>query len=1564
MVKSMKEFASRFRRGKTAGKQKTEVNSARSVKSEKLKAIEKTKSKGSVGRSLKRQKREQLRQLLDSFPRELAAGEEAVVTDVARMVQREIERELDQLSADERAAGDDGDRRAGAGGGGSDSEFYSSRLEVRRQVSVATRPEPRTPGSEYDSWAEQEDNFNKIYEPIDFRVRLDSWRDMSREEMLDNVRSQRLRRELRHLSRSEILARIATLHRNPTQLRRRRRSGDERHGQERRQVHVEADVRVVRRGRDLERRAPEGHSDTDFDESEYVSRSDVLRNLKGGRREADGGHSAVKARNGFSGGDGGSGGSRKFVSRLEMTLTPVAGAPPRRPRFDASSASDWDSCSCTSCGCDTCSVSSAATIVRRGHHREYVVNDAASERSECDSWSAAESSKKTSDNVIMEQEHRLKALSRLDDEKKRKLGAEIVEMVQPVSVATLRKQRQVRELRKQLSGYTGDWETLEDIKAGRKEQLVRDLRQKLAETMKQPDSDDRVEKIKSALRSVIEADDVAALPNVNLGLIYVPMEENLKANSGSNKTSSSREQNTDADTFGSLDSLIFEPKPPSTEAILEEEETEKRSEPSVHEDKEGSSCNCSPSTSDGEGGDEDDGESVEENAQLSDVQSSEDESDGSVEVKAGRRSVQLMPERVIKTTQLQVPKKDGFFKRLFRFNRKPKKPDDDFEVPQAIRDFDHILNVAIDSDPDSTLSFESVIFKGPSVENMTANETNRPAPEAPPSPKSATPKLSAEDTVEQVVSANIKMISPVANGVSPDSAVLTDSNDGDQTTANHEELPATEDSSKNANLLPPCSISKGTMPTYVGNLRRQASLAGSLRSSHYSRDTMTRPPSAGPSIYMERVQHPQTEDATRVAQLGDLDSRRSTRRRHEKVAQPDTDTVSHHYAQLSEPAINGDEQRKTTASRTPSRDEIQRGHGQDDDQTTSSDQQTDQERESTSPAAYERVHYDSIDRTAPAAEQAPVSHSTYERVSLPQGGPSSGSPVASPTSPAAPATAELLVYDSRHGEPLYGTRNRGLVQTSAWCGAYVRTSDEEGSDGRPLVFRDGRPVPLTEEMFRQTSDEASDAERASAGAPQVEQGASAEAAVSAQDENAYEDISLGDENEVEDESVPEDAATEEHQGEVGGEGTEAVEQNVTEPAPAEEGVGSSPAMQQKLDRLAKVGAVPIGFKKRDSMLRELKSKLKERFNTSDTEPEPAEGMRDHLVRELSNGGSVALKREQMESQFSRMFQAARAGLIHVPPPPPPPPPPPAVAMPPALAVVEETSADEGDIPVEVPTPDYDTDSYCECEFEESESERGGAPSEHLERAVAAATSPPPVGVRSPETVLSTEQSADRHSHRSFHLHPPLDSLDPPPQGAPLFRAAAAAAAAATAGTTSAYSLSKTSTTFYSERAGQTSELEAPGSWRVEPRSSVASTARLPRYSGPRPFRASSPRTRITSPVGVTNNAGGPRVNCWSDLESIIFAEGSSGESAAAPPRPPLPTSRMDTYQDEWMYWDQKVKLRSSANPEDRERWRDEKTRRMLLWLHHSDSAAAGSAVWWQVGAACCGGRRRRGHGHD
>ena len=57
-----------------------------------------------------------------------------------------------------------------------------------------------------------------------------------------------------------------------------------------------------------------------------------------------------------------------------------------------------------------------------------------------------------------------------------------------------------------------------------------------------------------------------ALNNLNLGSMYVPMEKNP-----SNSKAVSRE-NTDYDTFGSIDSLIFEPKLPTHEDIAEAQE--------------------------------------------------------------------------------------------------------------------------------------------------------------------------------------------------------------------------------------------------------------------------------------------------------------------------------------------------------------------------------------------------------------------------------------------------------------------------------------------------------------------------------------------------------------------------------------------------------------------------------------------------------------------------------------------------------------------------------------------------------------------------------------------------------------------------------------------------------------------------------------------------------------------------------------------------------------------------------------------------------------------------------
>lgn len=107
---------------------------------------------------------------------------------------------------------------------------------------------------------------------------------------------------------------------------------------------------------------------------------------------------------------------------------------------------------------------------------------------------------------------------------------------------------------------------------------------------------------------------------------------------------------------------------------------------------------------------------------------------------------------------------------------------------------------------------------------------------------------------------------------------------------------------------------------------------------------------------------------------------------------------------------------------------------------------------------------------------------------------------------------------------------------------------------------------------------------------------------------------------------------------------------------------------------------------------------------------------------------------------------------------------------------------------------------------------------------------------------------------------------------------------------------------------------------------------------------------------------------WSDLESIIFAEDRSFSSEVfehgGRTSSPLtdsseatlvlkgPESRMESYKDDWLLWDQLVKMRNSTAPEDRERWHTEKTKRMLLWIHLSNNDEQREwcykSHWWKV----------------
>lgn len=72
-------------------------------------------------------------------------------------------------------------------------------------------PDEQGRPSDADSWLEIEQSFAEIYEPLPFDVGMDSWRSMSKEEILQTVTSRRLRAELRYLSRAEILSQIQTI---------------------------------------------------------------------------------------------------------------------------------------------------------------------------------------------------------------------------------------------------------------------------------------------------------------------------------------------------------------------------------------------------------------------------------------------------------------------------------------------------------------------------------------------------------------------------------------------------------------------------------------------------------------------------------------------------------------------------------------------------------------------------------------------------------------------------------------------------------------------------------------------------------------------------------------------------------------------------------------------------------------------------------------------------------------------------------------------------------------------------------------------------------------------------------------------------------------------------------------------------------------------------------------------------------------------------------------------------------------------------------------------------------
>ena len=99
--------------------------------------------------------------------------------------------------------------------------IYESRKLLIRQIQgqIAKQVhEGRDSVSEYDSWSDLEDNFALAYEPIPLNIKMETWRKMSKREILRKVNSKKVRKDFEYLSHGEILQHIEKMQNNARYL--------------------------------------------------------------------------------------------------------------------------------------------------------------------------------------------------------------------------------------------------------------------------------------------------------------------------------------------------------------------------------------------------------------------------------------------------------------------------------------------------------------------------------------------------------------------------------------------------------------------------------------------------------------------------------------------------------------------------------------------------------------------------------------------------------------------------------------------------------------------------------------------------------------------------------------------------------------------------------------------------------------------------------------------------------------------------------------------------------------------------------------------------------------------------------------------------------------------------------------------------------------------------------------------------------------------------------------------------------------------------------------------------
>lgn len=1612
-----------------------------------------------------------------------------------------------------------------------ESVYESRRLIMRRVIrNQAQEAKPATPidsdHSEVDSWTELEENFAKVYEPIPYSMRMEVWQRMTKEEMLDNITSERMRAELQQKSRREILDEISHLRDHPVHfLQKKNTKGNAGNSIENYKLSSDDSPQkhmIVAEVHSPDIKGFQTDTDSEFGETDYVTRSELYRNIQNLQDSLARHHKQVIEEDSQSWRSLPSQADDPvYISRSEIlskvdrsNSSHIESHKPREIDMQTKAKDDiyvsrseilsrlkeinesedergpspantidssWDLCSCVSC--EQCGAGNSASEGECQCRSKQAIDKKLKEQDvhhrlpspgDCsllslDSWSNGEFEKIYEpisgpksvmrhrdflvNRTLEEQEKRLRKLKFVDescssggrylpvDQWSLSESEDVYESLARVARASIRRSNTFSNKKsRKLQGEVDLQQRVRELLNGQKD-INTTTRNKVVKVITDhiehhldldnfEDEEERNQEIRERLKEAL-AQDWETLSNINLGHIYVPMEDSSKNSKLSSK------ENADYDTFGSIDSLIFEPKIPvaaeapsdcvmtnemdisaSTDCLLDnalgqsangsdpvlsalnllnydvrDKETHGESE-QIYEETEEETPVPTPTPSTPRAESEQDlpvydSEDEHHNVQvgISEIQQLYKAETSSLTqqpwpwVAAEQNARENTQEKLnSKEENQKLPLKKKFFKGLkelgfiratskenlktstvydntelgkekndthlnasvtaisstlqmgeleskqkdmsgyesFKVNfqrlsgkRLPSEEDSTYDYhPDHNEHLYHgdgtttTSHDTADSETESITSLESVIFKGNIVEETDADMEEKKRKRNPFKHKFVVNHGIESDTSELIENKSLSFSAqPYLD--SDTSWDYMEAMDEEKMAMQH--YSPEEQSERN-------SVTPG--PRVFGNLRR--------KHVYQSVENIERSvPSQSPEGENSKLQSLDSECVPTVEGIGDRSPSPSSAAICQGLNIPHLDSLPSTDEESDGRRLFRAYQRRQF--RTPSDPSRRDGGG-----STST---ASHEYEETGGAMYQ-ICGGSISGSSQGHGTPPVvllKHHVYQSIESLASRSGFSTSVSMKTPPTSDALEELQFYGSRHGEPIYGARNSRLFHSMN--GAFVARDNTDGSRDPPVVIRKGKAVELTEEMFKGTLEKMPHSpvnEKAEADlsfhstlVPSALQGddclyfQNTVSSTESREIHTYENDSeiYGTRKEMREEllQVSRDIA-----GDVKDEAVPPHDAVVHPANKRQEAAGVTMyESSEKIKKVQKLGVSILG-NNNDLMIRELKLKLRHRFNPEEGDDEEEEVDRKSptlIIKSplkatisVDTTSSVAFKREQLAPHMNKIFGSLHEKRRHT---------------------VENGDCRNDIIKKEACKIIADSTESRKESKEEKQEKNEMEKCKEREVIRVGGTDGVIEQVYVPTPDYTPVSTLPRDHREDNYLSGFTDEEDFSFDLADLAK-------------------------FVHEHITKNKTLYSdPGNDLLPDGSRIENPTALDDEGG-----SGNPKRCVR--FDMSKNLADLTAT-WSDLESVKFADESSAlmettengkqENASLLSAGKLPLSRMESYKDDWLLWEQLAKMRRSKVPEDRERWEVEKTKRMLLWIHLSNNNYTQwcyKSQWWKV----------------